>query len=79
MNLVSKKIYCSTCSKLVRSKLEKEEDLQYVVCCRCGRRICVSSGIVWKYIKDKKEETFREPVLSPLMIAKRKKKKKESE
>ena len=89
MNLVSKKIYCCDCRKLVHCRLETEEDgkIVYATCRRCNRRLQEQGVTAWKTLKDKKMEVFSEPILSPLMItelakvaakSKKKTKKKES-
>jgi len=84
MNLLSKKIYCYDCKKLVHCRLEqdKENKIEYAVCRKCDKRLWERGTASWKSLKDKKVEVFSEPILSPMMITelakKKKKMKKES-
>lgn len=70
MNLVSKKVFCYDCKKLVHCRLEMDEDskIEYATCCRCNKRLQEKGVAAWKHLKDEKKSVFSEPILSPLMI-----------
>ena len=83
MNLVSKKIFCYDCNRLVYCRLEEDKDskIEYAACRRCNKRLREKGVAAWKDLKDKKVETFSEPILSPMIITElvRKKKKVKKE
>ena len=78
MNLVSKKVFCYDCKKLVHCRLEKDKDskIEYATCCRCNKRLQEKGVASWKSLKDKNVEVFSESILSPMMITELVKKKK---
>jgi hypothetical protein len=65
---MSRKIYCYGCETLVRCREEKEENILYSVCCRCDKKLYKNEGVIWEHLKDRKEESFVEPILSPMKI-----------
>ena len=68
--MVSKKVYCQYCRRLVHCRLEedKEDKITYATCRKCNRRLYQQGVTSWISLKDKKTEVFSEPILSPLMI-----------
>ncbi|MCH8088297.1 MAG: hypothetical protein IIC81_10700 [Chloroflexi bacterium] len=50
MDLLSKKIYCTRCKKLVRSSQQKESETTTILCRSCGTAIYSWDGVSWKYI-----------------------------
>lgn len=65
---MTKRIYCYNCGKLVHYDSKIEEEVLYSVCCRCGRKLYRNKGVSWESIKDRKIESFVEPILSPMKI-----------
>jgi len=53
MKLCIKKIYCSSCRRLVKGREQQMEnrDIQ-VLCSRCGRLLYVWNGVTWRYIPE---------------------------
>ena len=50
MDLLSKKIYCTRCKKLVRSSKQSESETTTILCRSCGTAIYSWDGVSWKYI-----------------------------
>jgi predicted RNA-binding Zn-ribbon protein involved in translation (DUF1610 family) len=48
MKLVTQKIYCPACGKLVRAREQKSGSESLVLCTQCGRQLHSWNGLRWK-------------------------------
>jgi len=49
MKLCIKKIYCPKCRKAVKGVEPPYNGPYRVLCSKCGRSICISNGIYWRW------------------------------
>ncbi|MEE8374667.1 MAG: hypothetical protein V3R87_13250 [Dehalococcoidia bacterium] len=55
MKLSIKRIYCASCSRLVKGQeqIEKEDVAKiHILCSRCGKLLYVGNGATWKGVRE---------------------------
>ena len=50
MDLRTKKIYCRSCKKLVKSRNHTEGEITTIVCNKCGSPTYTWDRVSWKYV-----------------------------
>jgi hypothetical protein len=54
MKLAIKKIYCTSCKRLVKTQEQKNKDRLDVTCPRCNRILWTRTGSVLRYVLEPK-------------------------
>ena len=50
VKITGRKIYCTSCKKLVKSNEQKGEAVNSVLCSTCNKTLYEWDGLSWKYV-----------------------------
>ncbi|MDO8568696.1 MAG: hypothetical protein Q7R57_08290 [Dehalococcoidales bacterium] len=48
MKTLIKKLYCSSCQRMVTGKEQKTNGTTKILCAKCSKVLWISNGIIWR-------------------------------